>query len=193
MKDNRLYIEDLDPEKVKEVDYWHVTEDDPDYVNLTATTIDEAVKEWKENVDDDPESVFDSEEEWISNKQNENARITVTAYKRIKHPAPSAENILDDIITNIEESDSCPDENDYRSNKKMLEAAQHLKDVIEEEIDPWYYPVFDVLCFLNKPNVPGSYQERECYAKDCPLHKNKEEPFSFCNASLCEKYVKKEE
>lgn len=60
----RIYIENLDPEKVKNVDYWLVTEEDPEDVNLSATSIDEAVKIWKEGVDDDPEAVFDSAEQW---------------------------------------------------------------------------------------------------------------------------------
>lgn len=101
----RIYIENLDPEKVKDVDYWLVTEEDPEDVNLSATSIDEAVKIWKEDVDDDPESVFDSAEQWEQNKKIPDARITVTAYKRIQHPAPKAEDILDDVITTIEEND----------------------------------------------------------------------------------------
>lgn len=152
---DKIYIENLDPEKVKDVDYWLVTEEDPEYVNLSATSIDEAVENWKEDVDDDPEAVFDSAEQWEQNKKISDARITVTAYKRIQHPAPKAEDILDDVITTIEENDSCPYENNYRSNKKLLEAAEVFKKAIEEEIDPWYYPAFDVLCYLNKPNKIG--------------------------------------
>lgn len=152
---SKLRIEDLDLEKVKGVDYWIVTEEDPEDVNLTATSIEEAIANWKEDVDDDPESVFDSTEQWEQNKKNPDARITVTAYKRIQHPAPKAEDILDDVITTIEENDSCPYENCYRSNKKLLEAAEAFKKAIEEEIDPWYYPAFDVLCYLNKPNKIG--------------------------------------
>lgn len=152
---SRMYIENLGPEKVKDVDYWLVTEEDPEDVNLSATSIDEAIKIWKEAVDDDPESVFDSAEQWEQNKKIPDARITVTAYKRIQHPAPKAEDILDDVITTIEENDFCPGENNYHSNKKLLEAAEAFKKAIEEEIDPWYYPAFDVLCYLNKPNKIG--------------------------------------
>ena len=76
---DRIYIENLDPEKVKNVDYWFVTEEDPEYVNLSATSIDEAVENWKEAVDDDPEAVFDSAEQWEQNKKIPDARITVTA------------------------------------------------------------------------------------------------------------------
>ena len=93
---------------------------------------------------------------WTNGKKKiPDARITVTAYKRIQHPVPKAEDILDDVITTIEESDNCPAENNYRSNKKLLEAAEAFKKAIEEEIDPWYYPAFDVLCYLNKPNKIG--------------------------------------
>lgn len=63
-----------------------------------------------------------------------------------------AADILDDIITNMEENDRCFQDNTYRSNKTLLEAAQKFKEAVEKEVDPYYYGAFDVLCWLNKPN-----------------------------------------
>ena len=63
-----------------------------------------------------------------------------------------AEDILDDIITNMEENDHCFQDNTYRSNKTLLEAAQKFKEAVEKEVDPYYYGAFDVLCWLNKSN-----------------------------------------
>ena len=145
-------IEDCDFEKLKEVDYWQVTEEDEEEVSLSATSIDEAIELWKEGVDDDPEAVFDSVEVWENHKKDPEARITVTAYKRIEHPAPTADYILDDIITNMEENSQCFQDNCYRNDKVLLEAAQKFKEVIEANVDPYYYPAFDVLAFLNKKN-----------------------------------------
>ena len=110
------------------------------------------INSWKENVEDDPEAVFDSVEQWEKHKADPEARITVTAFKKIEHPVMKAEDILDDIITNMEENDRCFQDNTYRSNKTLLEAAQKFKEVVEKEVDPYYYGAFDVLCWLNKPN-----------------------------------------
>ena len=110
------------------------------------------IEEWKENVEDDPEAVFDSVEQWEKHKADPEARITVTAFRKIEHPVMKAADILDDIITNMEENDRCFQDNTYRSNKTLLEAAQKFKEAVEKEVDPYYYGAFDVLCWLNKPN-----------------------------------------
>lgn len=145
-------VEKYDQLTLDSIPFWIVTEDDPDEVCLSATSIDEAIKEWKEKVDDDPEYVFESKEQWEKCKADPEARITVTAYRKIEHPAMKAEDILDDIITNMEENDHCFQDNTYRSNKTLLEAAQKFKETVEKEIDPYYRAAFDVLCWLNKPN-----------------------------------------
>lgn len=149
-------IEECDQESLKEIPFWVVPDEDPDEMCLSATSIDEAIKEWKESVDENSgsifKSVFKSEERWNKYQADPDARITVTAYKKIEHPAKSAEDILDDIITDMEENSCCFQDNTYRSNKTLLEAAQKFKEVVEKEIDPYYYRAFDVLCWLNKPN-----------------------------------------
>ena len=145
-------IEECDQKSLEEIPFWAVTEKDPEETFLSATSIDEAIKEWKENVEDDPEAVFDSVEQREKHKADPEARITVTAFKKIEHPVMKAEDILDDIITNMEENDRCFQDNTYRSNKTLLEAAQKFKEVVEKEVDPYYYGAFDVLCWLNKPN-----------------------------------------
>ena len=145
-------IEECDQKSLEEIPFWAVTEEDPEETFLSATSIDEAIEEWKENVEDDPEAVFDSVEQWEKYKADPEARITVTAFKKIEHPVMKAEDILDDIITNMEENDRCFQDNTYRSNKTLLEAAQKFKEAIEKEVDPYYYGAFDVLCWLNKPN-----------------------------------------
>ena len=145
-------IEECDQKSLDEIPFWAVTEEDPEETFLSATSIDEAIEEWKENVEDDPETVFDSVEQWEKYKTDPEARITVTAFKKIEHPVMKAEDILDDIITNMEENDRCFQDNTYRSNKTLLEAAQKFKEVVEKEVDPYYYGAFDVLCWLNKPN-----------------------------------------
>ena len=147
-----LKIEECNQKLLEEIPFWAVTEEDPEERFLSATSIDEAIKEWKENVEDDPETVFDSVEQWEKYKADPEARITVTAFKKIEHPVMKAEDILDDIITNMEENDRCFQDNTYRSNKTLLEAAQKFKEAIEKEVDPYYYGAFDVLCWLNKPN-----------------------------------------
>ena len=148
-------IEDCSQARLKEIPFWAVTESDPDTVDvcLSATSIDEAIANWKERVDEDPEYVFDSKEQWEEHKKNPDARITVTAFVKVEHPAMSAEDILDDIVTNMEENDRCFQDNDYRSNKALLEAAQKFKEAVEKEIDPYYYGAFEILCWLNKPNL----------------------------------------
>ena len=145
-------IEECDQKSLEEIPFWAVTEEDPEERFLSATSIDEAIKEWKENVEDDPEAVFDSVEQWEKFKNDPEARVTVTAYRKIEHPVMKAEDILDDIITNMEENDRCFQNNAYRSNKTLLEAAQKFKEIVEKEVDPYYYAAFDVLCWLNKPN-----------------------------------------
>lgn len=145
-------IEECDQKFLEEIPFWAVTEEDPEETFLSATSIDEAIEEWKENVEDDPEAVFDSVEQWEKHKADPEARITVTAFKKIEHPVMKAEDILDDIITNMEENDRCFQDNTYRSNKTLLEAAQKFKETVEKEVDPYYYGTFDVLCWLNKPN-----------------------------------------
>ena len=145
-------IEECDQKSLEEIPLWAVTEEDPEETFLSATSIDEAIEEWKENVEDDPEAVFDSVEQWEKHKADPEARITVTAFKKIEHPVMKAEDILDDIITNMEENDRCFQDNTYRSNKTLLEAAQKFKETVEKEVDPYYYGTFDVLCWLNKPN-----------------------------------------
>lgn len=145
-------IEECDQKSLEEISFWAVTEEAPEEMFLSATSIDEAIKEWKENVEDDPEAVFDSVEQWEKYKADPEARITVTAYRKIEHPVMKAEDILDDIITNMEENDRCFQNNTYRSNKTLLEAAQKFKEIVEKEVDPYYYAAFDVLCWLNKPN-----------------------------------------
>ena len=147
----RIGIEDLTQDKIKDVDYWLVTEEDPAEANLSATSVDEAIDDWKERVDDDPENVFGSEGEWEKWKANPDARITVTAYKRCK--ITSAKDILFDTINRMEENDLCDSENNYCSYKPLLEAAEKFREALVENIDPWYYQAFDVLCWLNKPNV----------------------------------------
>lgn len=147
-----LKIEECNQKLLEEIPFWAVTEEDPEETFLSATSIDEAIEEWKENVEDDPEAVFDSVEQWEKYKADPEARITVTAFKKIEHPVMKAEDILDDIITNMEENDRCFQDNTYRSNKTLLEAAQKFKEAIEKEVDPYYYGAFDVLCWLNKPN-----------------------------------------
>ena len=145
-------IEECDQKYLDETPFWAVNEEDTEETFLSASSIDEAIKEWKENVDDDPETVFDSVEQREKHKADPEARITVTAFKKIEHPVMKAEDILDDIITNMEENDRCFQNNTYRSNKTLLEAAQKFKEVVEKEVDPYYYGAFDVLCWLNKPN-----------------------------------------
>ena len=145
-------IEECDQKSLEEIPFWAVTEEDPEEKFLSATSIDEAIEEWKENVEDDPEAVFDSVEQWEKYKADPEARITVTAFKKIEHPVMKAEDILDDIITNMEENDHCFQDNTYRSNKTLLEAAQKFKETVEKEVDPYYYGAFDILCWLNKPN-----------------------------------------
>lgn len=145
-------IEECDQKSLEEIPFWAVTEEDPEETFLSATSIDEAIKEWKENVEDDPEAVFDSVEQWEKHKADPEARITVTAFRKIEHPVMKAKDILDDIITNMEENDRCFQDNTYRSNKTLLEAAQKFKETVEKEVDPYYYGAFDVLCWLNKPN-----------------------------------------
>ena len=86
----------------------------PEEMFLSATSIDEAIKEWKENIEDDPEAAFDSVEQWEKFKNDPEARVTVTAYRKIEHPVMKAEDILDDIITNMEENDRCFQNNTYR-------------------------------------------------------------------------------
>lgn len=147
-----LKIEECSQKSLEEIPFWAVTEEDPEERFLSATSIDEAIKEWKENVEDDPEAVFDSVEQWEKHKADPEARITVTAFRKIEHPVMKAEDILDDIITNMEENDRCFQDNTYRSNKTLLEAAQKFKETVEKEVDPYYYGTFDVLCWLNKPN-----------------------------------------
>ena len=147
-----LKIEEYSQKSLEEIPFWAVTEEDPEETFLSATSIDEAIKEWKENVEDDPEAVFDSVEQWEKFKNDPEARVTVTAYRKIEHPVMKAEDILDDIITNMEENDRCFQDNTYRSNKALLEAAQKFKEAVEKEVDPYYYAAFDVLCWLNKPN-----------------------------------------
>lgn len=100
-------IEECDQKSLEEIPFWAVTEEDPEETFLSATSIDEAIEEWKENVEDDPEAVFDSVEQWEKHKADPEARITVTAFRKIEHPAMKAEDILDDIITNMEENDRC--------------------------------------------------------------------------------------
>lgn len=145
-------IEECDQKSLEEIPFWAVTEEDPEETFLSATSIDEAIEEWKENVEDDPEAVFDSVEQWEKHKSDPEARITVTAFRKIEHPVMKAADILDDIITNMEENDRCFQDNTYRSNKTLLEAAQKFKEAVEKEVDPYYYGAFDVLCWLNKPN-----------------------------------------
>lgn len=145
-------IEECEQKSLEEIPFWAVTEEDPEEMFLSATSIDEAIEEWKENVEDDPEAVFESVEQWEKHKADPEARITVTAFRKIEHPAMKAEDILDDIITNMEENDRCFQDNTYRSNKTLLEAAQKFKEAVEKEVDPYYYGAFDVLCWLNKPN-----------------------------------------
>lgn len=145
-------IEECDQKSLEEIPFWAVTEEDPEETFLSATSIDEAIEEWKENVEDDPEAVFDSVEQWEKYKADPEARITVTAFRKIEHPVMKAADILDDIITNMEENDRCFQDNTYRSNKTLLEAAQKFKEAVEKEVDPYYYGAFDVLCWLNKPN-----------------------------------------
>lgn len=145
-------IEKYDQSTLDNIPFWAVTEEDPEETFLSATSIDEAIEEWKENVEDDPEAVFDSVEQWEKIKNDPEARITVTAFKKVEHPVMKAEDILDDIITNMEENDRCFQDNTYRSNKTLLEAAQKFKEAVEKEVDPYYYGAFDVLCWLNKPN-----------------------------------------
>ena len=145
-------IEECDQGLLEEISFWAVTEEVPEEMFLSATSIDEAIKEWKENVEDDPEAVFDSVEQWEKFKNDPEARVTVTAYRKIEHPVMKAEDILDDIITNMEENDRCFQNNTYRSNKTLLEAAQKFKEIVEKEVDPYYYAAFDVLCWLNRPN-----------------------------------------
>ena len=147
-----LKIEECNQKLLEEIPFWAVTEEVPEEIFLSATSIDEAIKEWKENVEDDPEAVFDSVEQWEKFKNDPEARVTVTAYRKIGHPVMKAEDILDDIITNMEENDRCFQNNAYRSNKTLLEAAQKFKEIVEKEVDPYYYAAFDVLCWLNKPN-----------------------------------------
>ena len=147
-----LKIEECNQKLLEEIPFWAVTEEDPEERFLSATSIDEAIKEWKENVEDDPETVFDSVEQWEKYKADPEARITVTAFKKIEHPVMKAADILDDIITNMEENNHCFQDNTYRSNKTLLEAAQKFKEAIEKEVDPYEYGAFDVLCWLNKPN-----------------------------------------
>ena len=145
-------IEECDQKSLEEIPFWAVTEEDPEETFLSATSIDEAIEEWKENVEDDPEAVFDSVEQCEKHKADPEARITVTAFRKIEHPVMKAADILDDIITNMEENDRCFQDNTYRSNKTLLEAAQKFKEAVEKEVDPYYYGAFDVLCWLNKPN-----------------------------------------
>ena len=147
-----IRIEELNPEKLRDVVYYHVTEEEPDYINLSATSIDEAIQDWKEKVDDDPESLFDSKEAWELIKQNESYKVTVTAYKKYENRVMSAKEIVDDVITELEENDKCFEDNEYRSNPKILEAAEAFRKVVEEEVDPYYYSAFDILCYLNKSN-----------------------------------------
>ena len=52
-------IEECDQKSLEEIPFWAVTEEDPEETFLSATSIDEAIEEWKENVEDDPEAVFD--------------------------------------------------------------------------------------------------------------------------------------
>lgn len=147
-----LKIEECNQKLLEEIPFWAVTEEDPEERFLSATSIDEAIEEWKETVEDDPKAVFDSVEQWEKHKADPEARITVTAFRKIEHPVMKAEDILDDIITNMEENDHCFQDNTYRSNKTLLEAAQKFKEAIEKEVDPYYYGAFDILCWLNKPN-----------------------------------------
>ena len=147
-----LKIEECNQKLLEEISFWAVTEEVPEEMFLSATSIDEAIKEWKENVEDDPEAAFDSVEQWEKFKNDPEARVTVTAFRKIEHPVMKAEDILDDIITNMEENDHCFQDNTYRSNKTLLEAAQKFKETVEKEVDPYYYGAFDVLCWLNKPN-----------------------------------------
>lgn len=145
-------IEEYDIEKLKAIPFWCVTEEEPDGVNLTSTTIDEAVREWKEKVDDDPESYVDPEI-WEQNKNNPDARITVTAYRKVEHNVEKwGEEILDDVLTRLEENDMCDYENVYRSSPALIEASEKFAQALKENIDPWYYPAFDVLVYLNKKN-----------------------------------------
>ena len=146
-------VEKYDQSTLDSIPFWAVTEEDPEEKCLSATSIDEAIEEWKEDVEDDPEAVFDSAEQWEKIKNDPEARITVTAFKKVEHPVMKAEDILDDIITNMEENDRCFQDNDYRSNKALLEAAQKFKEAVEKEIDPYYYGAFEILCWLNKPNL----------------------------------------
>lgn len=145
-------VEKYDQSTLDNIPFWAVTEEDPEEKFLSATSIDEAIEEWKENVEDDPEAIFDSVEQWEKIKNDPEARITVTAFKKVEHPVMKAEDILDDIITNMEENDHCFQDNTYRSNKTLLEAAQKFKEAVEKEVDPYYYGAFDILCWLNKPN-----------------------------------------
>ena len=43
-------IEECDQKSLEEIPFWAVTEEDPEERFLSATSIDEAIKEWKENV-----------------------------------------------------------------------------------------------------------------------------------------------
>lgn len=146
-----IKIEDFDFEKLKTIPFWAVTEEEPDEVNLCATSIDEAIQDWKEKVEEDPESYVDPDI-WEKNKNDPNARITVTAYKRVKLPERFAENVLDDVITILEENDLCAYENDYRFDSTLLSAAKQFVDALKKGIDPWYTASFDILAYLNKSN-----------------------------------------
>lgn len=147
-------IEDCSKDELKDVDFWRVAEfEDNPY--LFAKTVDEAIKEYREAVNDDPEEYFESAEIWEAHKKNLEARITVTAFKQIKDPAGEAVDILDDILTKMEENDFCFYENCYRSNPKLIEAAEQFKKAIEENIDPYYSAAFDILAKLNSSN--GEY------------------------------------
>ena len=54
-----LKIEECNQKLLEEIPFWAVTEEDLEEKFLSATSIDEAIKEWKENIEDDPEAVFD--------------------------------------------------------------------------------------------------------------------------------------
>lgn len=147
-------VEDYSEDELKDVDFWRVAEfEDTPYIS--ARTIDEAIEEYKAVVDDDPEEYFESAETWEAHKKNPEARITVTAFKQVKDPAGEAMDILDDVLLKMEENDFCFYENCYRSNPKLIEAAEQFKKAIEENIDPYYNAAFDVLAKLNSSN--GEY------------------------------------
>ena len=43
-------IEKCDQKSLEEIPFWAVTEEDPEETFLSATSIDEAIEEWKENI-----------------------------------------------------------------------------------------------------------------------------------------------